>query len=188
MPDDLVILATFPTPSEAGFFRSLLESEGIPSYLGDDATVGIHPLLGNTIGWVKLQVAAHDLDRAVELLEARKSDAEKMSPEEFAALALEDEPAEGRELELKSPPEQEPESHGADEAEDPLEELARRAFRASVIGLAFFPLLPYAAWVLGRLIFSGGEWSARTSRNAWAAAAVLTAFAGVVCLFVMSRP
>jgi len=181
MAEDLITLATFPTPSEAGFFRSLLESEGIPSYLSDDATVGIHPLLGNTIGWVKLQVAERDVDRAIDLLESRKVGATEMSPEEFTAEALE-EPAETPEPEAPHEPDAD------DVPEDPLERLAVRAFRSSVIGFAFFPVMIYAVWLLGRLIFSKGDWSPKTSRNAWQAAALVLVMAGVVWLLYTFRP
>jgi hypothetical protein len=185
MPDDLLTLATFPSPTEAGFFRSLLESEGIPSYLSDEATVSINPLLGNTIGWVKLQVAERDLDRAIELLESRKNEAAGISPEELAGEALE-EPAEDAELETEdgqTSTREERETDTEDWLEDPQEDLARRAFRASVLGWAFFPLVFYAVWLVGRLIFSKGEWSARTSRNAWSAALMILIWFASVWLF-----
>lgn len=181
MTEELITLATFPTPTEAGFFRSLLESEGIPSYLSDDATVGIHPLLGNTIGWVKLQVAERDVDRAIDLLESRKSGAAEMSQDEFAAEALEGS--------AEAPEPETPQGPGADELpDDPLEQLAVRAFRSSVIGFAFFPVMIYAVWLLARLISSKGEWSPKTSRNAWQAAALVLVMAGVVWLLFTYRP
>jgi hypothetical protein len=162
MPEELVTLATFSTPVEAGFVRSVLEEEGIASFLTDDRTVGIHPLLGNTIGWVKLQVAEHDLERAVQTLEERKEVAAKLEPDAFVD-------------EEESPPDDaaNDESDQDDAPEDPLEPLAVRAFRAGVISWSFFPLLPYAVWTLGRVIISRSDWTPRTSRYAWMAAAVI---------------
>jgi hypothetical protein len=56
-----------------------------------------------------------------------------------------------------------------DDVENPIDEVAARAFRAAGIGLIFFPLLFYAAWLIGRLVVSKAELSDRASRLLWLA-------------------
>ncbi|HEY3965638.1 MAG TPA: hypothetical protein VGM05_13860 [Planctomycetaceae bacterium] len=50
--------------------------------------------------------------------------------------------------------------------------MASRAFRAAVIGLGFVPASFYAAWLIGRLVFSSAELSDKASRRMWGAFAL----------------
>lgn len=59
---------TFTLPQEAYVARSLLEAEGILTFLKDEMTVQIHNFYSNTIGGVKLQVPERDVDNALKLL------------------------------------------------------------------------------------------------------------------------
>jgi len=226
MAEDLVTLATFPTPVEAGFVRNLLEAEGVRAYLADEMTAGMFWQLGNTIGWVKLQVSAADLLRANEILEERQHTLADVGQEAFAAEAtsspseetsvttksgivicpgcgkksdasaggcwfcgadLEDVPASASEPDAS--PVADPLSSAVaepdDDVEDPLEILASRAFRAAGIGLIFFPLLFYAAWLIFRLVLSKAELSDRASRHMWLAFIIAAAgFAGYWMLWI----
>ncbi len=67
-PDDLVPIATFKTPIEGELAKIRLESEGIPSYLGNEATIGVMPFLANGLGGVTIQVIRKHAARAREIL------------------------------------------------------------------------------------------------------------------------
>src|SRR5262245_29557448 len=56
MPDRLVTLDTFPNPERARFIQGLLESEGAPASLADEAEGGMMWHLNNAIGGIKVQV------------------------------------------------------------------------------------------------------------------------------------
>lgn len=53
---------------DALFVRSLLESEGIAVQIPDEHTVGVHSLLANAIGGIRVLVKAEDQERAAEIL------------------------------------------------------------------------------------------------------------------------
>ena len=66
--DDLVTLMQFPSAVEAELAKSHLESEGIAAFLGNELASGMMPFLSGGLGGVSLQVAAHDVERAREIL------------------------------------------------------------------------------------------------------------------------
>ena len=53
---------------DALFVKSLLESEGIAVQIPDEHTVGVHSLLANAIGGIRVLVRAEDQERAAEIL------------------------------------------------------------------------------------------------------------------------
>jgi hypothetical protein len=63
---------------EALFVKSLLESERIDVQIPDEHTVGVHSLLANAIGGIRVLVRTGDAERAAELL-ARLADHEPPS-------------------------------------------------------------------------------------------------------------
>jgi hypothetical protein len=171
MENHLLTLATFPNPESAGFVRGLLEGEGIRAYLADETATGMLWHLSNSIGWVKLQVAEADMPRAQEILDAQRQTLADLGPEAFAAAAAGGDSADEFAATTAD-------ASAADEPDgelaDPVDDLASRAFRASAIGLIFCPLLLYAAWLIGRLIFSRAELSPRASRKLWLAFGLTT--------------
>lgn len=58
MSDDLVTIATFTTLPEAEAARLRIETEGIPTVVTDAEIVNMDWLLGNAVGYIKLQVPA----------------------------------------------------------------------------------------------------------------------------------
>ena len=69
MAAHLVTIATYYTPEMAHLAKNRLENERITTHLVDEMVVGMDWELGNTaVGGVKLQVAAHDEDRARKIL------------------------------------------------------------------------------------------------------------------------
>ena len=69
MATRLVTIATFDMSPKAEIARNALTAAGIQSVLGDDNTLGMDWMLGNAIGWIKVQVREEDADRAVTVLE-----------------------------------------------------------------------------------------------------------------------
>lgn len=63
-----VTIRTFVYPCENYVLRSLLEAEGIPTFLKDEEIVSACILLSNAVGGVKLQVPGTEAERAVEIL------------------------------------------------------------------------------------------------------------------------
>jgi hypothetical protein len=53
---------------DALFVKSLLESEGIDVQIPDEHTVGVHSLLANAIGGIRVLVRPEDQERAAEIL------------------------------------------------------------------------------------------------------------------------
>lgn len=147
MPDDLIPIATFVTPAEAAAARCALEAQGIVSFLKDDNVAGT--LVANTVGYVKLIVAAADAERARDLLDTPFDDwpgqAEAGAAEvsEFTQQ-LADEHA--RSPEQTANPYASPRSHFAAETpsggEPPGEELGPRA-RCPMCGEPRVAVCPY---------------------------------------------
>ena len=58
---------------EAAFFKSVLDAAGIESFIPNEHTLGVSPLLGQVLGGVQVMVRPEDFKRAVELLESASS-------------------------------------------------------------------------------------------------------------------
>jgi hypothetical protein len=83
MSDDLVTIAVFGSPFEAGLAKSELEAFGIPAFIADEFTVGANPLYSNALGGVKLKVPASHEQEARDILSQQvSSEIEKFDPEE----------------------------------------------------------------------------------------------------------
>jgi hypothetical protein len=61
-------IKTFANVIEAEIAKSLLDSEGIESFVRDAHTVSINMLYSNALGGIRLDVKATDAERAIELL------------------------------------------------------------------------------------------------------------------------
>ncbi len=66
--DEPVTVAHYPFRTAAEAARLNLEAEGMPAFLSDAETVDMDWLLGNALGWIKLQVPAADAERAAAIL------------------------------------------------------------------------------------------------------------------------
>jgi hypothetical protein len=90
MDDDLATVGSYQFLAEAEAARSHLEAEGIPAFLADAEVVNMDWLLGNAVGYIKLQVPRGRADAARAVLDAaRQSRAERVpdDPEDNACLA-----------------------------------------------------------------------------------------------------
>lgn len=68
MNDPLVTLTNFRFAPQADLARMVLEQEGIPAFIADGNTVTADWFLGNALGYVKLQVAASQVEAALAIL------------------------------------------------------------------------------------------------------------------------
>ena len=69
MTDDLVTVASFQFLPEAEVSKLRLEAEGLDVILSDAETVSTDWLLGNAVGYIKLQVPSSQSEAATALLE-----------------------------------------------------------------------------------------------------------------------
>lgn len=65
---DFITLRTFDNSIETHILKSKLESEGIRCYIFDEHIVTMNPLFNQTVGGIKLRIAATDLERAQVIL------------------------------------------------------------------------------------------------------------------------
>lgn len=183
MSDEVVTLATFTTPAEAQLAKSMLEERGIKVMIADEETVGMAWHLGGALGGVKLLVLESQWMQArvalAEHQEKLEDDGDDLggpedygddSPEEPdeqitarpAAHAVADDDTDeqiaARPMRLGAEPGlEEPEPIVISEGED----LAGRAFRASLFGILMVPPIfhLYSAWLLCKLFRWDGELS-----------------------------
>lgn len=74
MNNDLVTVATFTLLMEAELSKLRLESEGIIAFLADVEAYNMDWLLGNAIGYIKLQVPSSQVEAAMAALEQMQSE------------------------------------------------------------------------------------------------------------------
>lgn len=66
-----VTVKTFDTSVNAHLFRIELENEGIESFIYDEETITMDPLLSNAIGGIKVKINVKDIERTMEFLAKR---------------------------------------------------------------------------------------------------------------------
>jgi hypothetical protein len=82
MPEDLVMVGQFQFLPEAQAARMHLQGLGIQSFLSDAELINMDWLLGNAVGYIKLQVSSSQAEAALDALEkiddqrARREDAQ----------------------------------------------------------------------------------------------------------------
>ena len=70
-PLERVTVKTFDTSVNAHLFRIELENEGIVSFIYDEETITMDPLLSNAIGGIKVKINVKDIERTLEFLAKR---------------------------------------------------------------------------------------------------------------------
>lgn len=175
MHQKLVTIATFDQAAKARLAQNALEEAGIRAAVADEATVAMDWLLGNAIGWIKVQVLEDAAERAVKELERTFGEEgerlDSVDPEQLAHEALESD------REEDSPAEEafreQPASISVPEADEELrterEQVARRAFLAAIFGLLVPLLLFYAIYLLQVVVFSEGRLGSRARQQMWVA-------------------
>ncbi len=164
MRKDFVTLRTFDNPVAAHMARNRLADAGVRAFLANEGFVSTAWHLSNAAGGIRLQVGAEDAPRAAALLEDRaQTEAAGWSPESaWGGTGEEDTPTTYR------------------------ERLADRALQIALIGILFFPLQLYAAWLLLKVIRSPEELRLRHRLNAVAAGAIAVPFLGLVVFWLGS--
>jgi hypothetical protein len=66
---DLITLQTFQLAHKAYLLKSILDSEGIESYIYDEHLVTANPMYANTIGGIKLKIRKKDFAKVCQVLE-----------------------------------------------------------------------------------------------------------------------
>ena len=165
MSDEFLTVATFDSPIDANLAKNRLEAAGIRAFLADEETVAMTWQFANAVGAIKLQVAARDFNRALDLL-AERSPGAGPPAEAAAGLAAEDPDVE-QGLVAGTAEEDEPEP-----ARSAREENAYRAWRGAVFGLLFWPLQLYVFWLLLKVYVSDEPLRPEHRWRAWVAAAI----------------
>ncbi len=65
----LTTIARYTYPYEAQIARALLDSERIQAFIADEQTINMQWLYSDALGGVRLQVAAEDAKRALQILQ-----------------------------------------------------------------------------------------------------------------------
>lgn len=73
-PLERITVKTFDTSVDAHLFRIELETEGIESFIYDEETITMDPLLSNAIGGIKVKINAKDIERTKEFLAKREEE------------------------------------------------------------------------------------------------------------------
>src|SRR6185369_15044667 len=73
MTEELITVATFVSPFEAGMAKSELEAYSIPAFIADEFAIGVNPFYSNALGGIKVQVPAKFAEEARQILPAEKS-------------------------------------------------------------------------------------------------------------------
>ncbi len=89
MAVELVTIERFPAVPDAEAARDLLTDQGIPAFLADEQTINVNWLLGNAIGYIKLQVPSDQVEEARSVLREQQGVARlrRRGPEEGGATA-----------------------------------------------------------------------------------------------------
>jgi hypothetical protein len=173
MNQKLVTIATFDQAAKARLAQNALAEVGIRAAVADEATVAMDWLLGNAIGWIKVQVLEDDAERAVlELERAFGEGGEKLDPvdpEQLAREALESEREEDSPSEdaFREQPALGPVPEPDEETRTEREQVARRAFLAAIFGLLVPVLLFYAIYLLQVVMLSEGRLGTRARQQMW---------------------
>jgi DNA-directed RNA polymerase subunit RPC12/RpoP len=69
-----ITVKTFDTSVDAHLFRIELENEGIESFIYDEETITMDPLLSNAIGGIKVKINVKDIERTKEFLAKREEE------------------------------------------------------------------------------------------------------------------
>ncbi len=95
MGEELVTVAAYPDLTTAQFFQSLLEENGIDTFIPSENAIGTrYPAVWLTTPGVSLQVSSGDAERACELLEEMAERHAENDPDADLDDQLEEDPVE----------------------------------------------------------------------------------------------
>ena len=190
--DRLMTVATFQSLIQAELAQSVLEGEGIRSFLADGETVNMAWWMSGAVGGIKLQVAEPDLLAAERALNSREGQNAVMNRDDYGLPK----PTDAITAHPKRVREETPASEdaGRDESEDAGEEatdndaeiIVGTALRAAVFGLLICPplLQIYSMWLLLRVSQMNEPLRGRYRTLIWIAAILDTAVILLVITFI----
>jgi hypothetical protein len=166
MATRLVTIATFDMPPKAELARNALTAAGIQCILSDDNTLGMDWMLGNAIGWAKLQVREEDADKAVVVLEQEfgtdgSTDEGDVSEEAESTAPDDDESELEHQARTAAAATTEPDENPYAPTPGSREDYARRLFFAAWFGMAFPPAWIFAFYLFLKAAFKEGTLSSR---------------------------
>ncbi len=182
--ESLVTVATYQDLHRAEMARNCLEAEDIPAFLSGAESASALSYVGTALGGVKVQVAKSLAGKAAQILAIFEQDLQspiKGKPWVCADCGSTVDAGfevcwscgasfDSRAAELDEPPE---EAESSGEADGPsMDQVAERAWRAAIFGIAFFPLAFYSLLLVFTLI--GEPLSPQAKRKVYLAAAINT--------------
>jgi hypothetical protein len=172
MSDDLVTVATFADPVQANLAKNRLEASGVRAFLANEEAVDMDWLLGNALGWIRLEVGDEDADDARAVLDHHDGvDASAaVAPEEVPSAIDEAEP-------LPDPDQEEEDGEDFERTLTGRDQDAERAFRGAILGILFLPVQFYVFYLLVKVFISEEPIGDRERRRA--------IVAGVLCGFTL---
>ena len=159
LSEDLVTIAHYNNAQEASLAKAALEDDGVTSYLSGTESSNMLWLVGSALGGVKLQVTTRDAERATAILDSLKHVEQPNRRREWTCpqcgeqvdagfdvcWSCESSFEQGAEkLPTTATPTETKEDDSPVEnraGEASADELALRAFRSAMYGMAFFPFL-----------------------------------------------
>lgn len=154
MQPKLVTIATFDSPMQAHIARNSLEAAGIVAMISNESIAGNAWHLTSAVGGVQLHVRADDVEAALKVLDEQESielgltDAPNSEYNEDGAPEFEQEY-----FEEEDEDDEDTATGSSDLSETEADRLARRAFRAALLGVLFPPLQLYSYWLLLLFVF-----------------------------------
>jgi hypothetical protein len=151
--DDFVLLDSFPTPHAAHLAANALRAVNIDVRITNESAVSALPILETALGGVKLFVREEDFEDAARILHGDADLADRPYREHADSIA---------------PTDEEPDDDSELAEPSGYDDMATRAFRASILGLFLCPVLlhVYSLSLLLRLLGNKKELSQQASRRA----------------------
>jgi hypothetical protein len=148
--EELITIATFASPHEAGHAKSLLEEAGIRAFLANEALVSVAWQFTNAIGGIRLEVPELQAEEARAMLAELEATDPADLEDAWKATAAEADVDEASVLD---------DADSDDSLPQPTvrEDDADRALRGAIFGLFFFPLQFYVFFLLAKVLIASDE-------------------------------
>lgn len=159
MQPKMITIATFESAVQAHIARNKLDEAGIVAAISNEAISATAWQLTGAFGGVGLHVRAEDVDKALMILEEK-------APIEFGSRPsdMQETQDEFTEDDFQALPELDEEEDSAiDLSETEADRIARRSFKAAMLGILFPPLQLYSIWLLALFLFEPST-ASRSSR------------------------
>jgi hypothetical protein len=147
MQPKLVTIATFDSPMQAHIARNSLVAAGIVAMISNESIAGNAWHLTGAVGGVQLHVRADDVEAALKILDEQESIEFGLTDTPNAEYT-DDGDSEFDQEYFEDDNDGDAAKGSSDLSETEADRLARRAFRAALLGVLFPPLQLYSYWLL----------------------------------------